>query len=200
MELRAISTRSTGWANSLWCNRKASRNSRRARLRTTAPPIRELVTTPSLEEDADSGSFSQLAMRHPVTNRSPDSRTRANSLACLRRAAGPNPRRARPRPVILFGLNRGQAFPPHSAPVAQYGSSTLLRVAAQKTVLPFAADLGRLILSLHNRITRSKHRKFPVNGTREHNSPPGGVKAWKTNQAWKNQPRRPGSIKNGRIR
>jgi hypothetical protein len=46
-------------------------------------------------------------------------------------------------------LDRGQALPPNPPAIAQYGLATLARVAIQKTMLPFPANLRRLILSLH---------------------------------------------------
>jgi len=94
MELRATSTSSTGCANSFWCCRKLSRNNRRARLRTTAPPILRLVTTPN-RELAPVGNECQLAMRQPSASRCPCCRTRAKSRCCRSRAG----RRSRRRPA-----------------------------------------------------------------------------------------------------
>jgi hypothetical protein len=87
---RATSTSSTACSKSCWCSRKLSRINRRARFRTTAPPIRPAVITPS-RELAPSGSRRQLAIRQPFTNRLPFRRTRAKSRPCLSRAARPNP-------------------------------------------------------------------------------------------------------------
>jgi hypothetical protein len=78
IEFRATSTSSTGCANSFWCCRKLSRSNRRARLRTTAPPMRRLVTTPNCGV-APSGNGCQLAMRQPSASRCPSCRTRAKS-------------------------------------------------------------------------------------------------------------------------
>ncbi len=94
MEFRATSTSSTGCANSFWCCRKLSRSNRRARLRTTAPPIFRLVTTPN-RGAAPSGNECQLAMRQPSASRCPCCRTRAKSRCCWSRAA----RRRRRRPA-----------------------------------------------------------------------------------------------------
>ena len=92
IELRATSTSSTGCASSFWCCRKLSRNNRRARLRTTAPPMRRLVTTPNRGE-VPSGSECQLAIRQPNARRCPCCRTRAKSRCCRRRAGRPSRRR-----------------------------------------------------------------------------------------------------------
>ena len=94
IEFRATSTNSTGWAKSFWCRRKLSRSNRRARLRTTAPPIFRLVTTPN-RGVAPSGNACQLAMRQPSASRCPCCRTRAKSRCCWSRAA----RRSRSRPA-----------------------------------------------------------------------------------------------------
>lgn len=102
IEGRATRTKSTGEPSSDRCNRKLSRNSRRARLRATAAPTFLEVITPS-RESAFATSRRQLAMRHPVTMRSPSRRTRANSRACLSRVARPNPRpRGVPAPIRCF--------------------------------------------------------------------------------------------------
>ena len=92
MDCRATSTRSTGAVRSCWWSRKLSRMSRRARLRTTAPPIRLAVITPSREE-ACAGSRRQFAIRQPDTSRSPPCRVRRKSRPCLMRAARQNRRR-----------------------------------------------------------------------------------------------------------
>jgi hypothetical protein len=92
MEFRATSTSSTGCASSSWCCRKLSRNNRRARLRTTAPPIRRLVTTPN-RGVAPSGNECQLAIRQPRARRCPCCRTRANSRCCRSRAGRRSRRR-----------------------------------------------------------------------------------------------------------
>jgi len=97
IEWRATSTSSTGCASSFWCCRKLSRNNRRARLRTTAPPIRRLVTTPN-RGAAPAGSECQLAMRQPRVSRCPCRRTRAKSRCCRSRAG----RRSRRR--LLSGV------------------------------------------------------------------------------------------------
>jgi hypothetical protein len=49
-------------------------------------------------------------------------------------------------------LHRRQPFAPDAAAIAQRGAPAFGRVAAQKAVLPFAADFRRLILSLHKSI------------------------------------------------
>ena len=92
MDGHPTSTRSTGPANSCWCRRNDSRMSRRARLRTTAPPIRPLVITPR-RDAALTGNRCQFAIRQPRTSRSPARRTRAKSRPCLMRAARPNGQR-----------------------------------------------------------------------------------------------------------
>jgi len=104
IELRATSTSSTGCAISFWCCRKLSRNSRRARLRTTAPPMRRLVTTPN-RGTAPSGNGCQLAMRQPSASRCPCCRTRAKSRCCRSRAA--RRRRRRPAAGVRNGLASG---------------------------------------------------------------------------------------------
>jgi hypothetical protein len=92
IEFRATTTSSIGCANSCWCCRKLSRNSRRARLRTTAPPMRRLVTTPN-RGMAPSGSECQLATRQPSARRCPCRRTRAKSRCCRSRAGRGSRRR-----------------------------------------------------------------------------------------------------------
>lgn len=86
MELRATKINSTGCDNSFWCNRKLSRSNRRARVRSTAPPILRLVTTPSFGV-APSGNLFQFAIRQPCANRSPCCRNRAKSRFCPSRRA-----------------------------------------------------------------------------------------------------------------
>ena len=98
MELRATSTSSTGWAKSCWCCRKLSRSNRRARLRTTAPPIFRLVTTPN-RGAAPPGNARQLAIRQPSASRCPSSRTRVKSRCCWSRAGRRNFNR--------FGISAG---------------------------------------------------------------------------------------------
>jgi hypothetical protein len=92
IEGRATSTRSTGAARSCWWTRKLSRRSRRARLRTTAPPIRRPVITPR-RDGASAGSRRQFAMRQPRASRSPRWRTKPKSRLCLIRAERQNCRR-----------------------------------------------------------------------------------------------------------
>lgn len=89
IEARATNTRSIGCKKSCWCTRKASRSSRRARLRMMALPSLPLVTTPS-REIASGGSLRQLAIRQPQTSRWPSWRTREKSRPCLMRIARPN--------------------------------------------------------------------------------------------------------------
>jgi hypothetical protein len=84
MDWRATSTRSTGLCKSYWWRRNASRNRRRARLRSTAPPSLRPVTTPSRDE-APWASGIQFAIRHPCTVRFPWVRARANSPGRFRR-------------------------------------------------------------------------------------------------------------------
>lgn len=81
---RATSTTSHGGAMRDCRWRNASRNCRRARERTTAPPSLRLVTTPKREGPA-SGRVRQLRTTHPRTSRSPTSRVRRNSPGrCIR--------------------------------------------------------------------------------------------------------------------
>jgi len=70
--------------------------------------------------------------------------------------------------------------------IRQSGFATLARVAVQKTMLPFAAYLGRLILSFHISSVSSPRKhvskwrlvgKRSVSGTREHINEVQGVKA-----------------------
>jgi len=46
-------------------------------------------------------------------------------------------------------LNRRQAFAAHAAAIGQSGLAALGAATIEETVLPFAANLGRLILSFH---------------------------------------------------
>ena len=79
---RATSTRSSGWANSCWCSRNASRISRRARFLTTAPPTLRDVITPSRVR-ASGLSLLKFAIRQPVTSLWPCWRILAKSRPCL---------------------------------------------------------------------------------------------------------------------
>src|SRR5437667_2567287 len=45
--------------------------------------------------------------------------------------------------------DRREAFAAHTTPVPQYGATTLAGIAAQKAVLPPAANFRRLILTFH---------------------------------------------------
>lgn len=162
MEGRATNTRSTATDNECWFSRNASRKRRRARLRTTAPPTRREVITPSRDVPS-AGRRRQLAIRQPMVSRSPPSRKRAKSRPCLMRELRSNRRRfgasaaigSQPRCFQRSDVLRrerlygGQPFASHPAAVAQDAAPALLGVAVQKAVLPFSADLGRLILSLH---------------------------------------------------
>jgi hypothetical protein len=106
MEGRAIKTKSTGRANSPWCNRKLSRKRRRARLRWTAPPIFLLVTTPR-RLARSGGREATLAIRHPQTNRSPSALARAKSLRCFKRLERGKPRRREGLPAMLVKPGSG---------------------------------------------------------------------------------------------
>ena len=70
--------------------------------------------------------------------------------------------------------NRSQAFAPGTAAIAEDGPPALFGVAAQETVLPFAADFRWLILSLHTlRISLARRisepfRSPPLTGAVEH--------------------------------
>ena len=70
IDWRATRTRSTGRSKSCWCNRKLSRSNRRARARSTAPPIFRLVITP-IRVSEPTGSGSQFAIKQPHANRCP---------------------------------------------------------------------------------------------------------------------------------
>lgn len=81
--------------------------------------------------------------------------------------------------------DRRQALATHPATVPQNGPPALRGIAAQKPVLPFAANLGRLILSFHSssvsparevRLGGVKARKLSETGTRENTSLRGSVK------------------------
>jgi len=72
-----------------------------------------------------------------------------------------------------------------AAAVAQNGPAALAPVAGQKTMLPSAADFGRLILSFHKAFNSRPENSSPDDtvfgntpkfGTREHNSEAVGVK------------------------
>ena len=110
IEGRATRTSSTGRASSCWWSRNASRRSRRARLRTTAPPMRPDVTTPSrVAAWAGKGCPSsltalprmdQFATRQPQISRSPPWRTLRKSRPCLMRAPRGKSRRRGAWPAI----------------------------------------------------------------------------------------------------
>jgi hypothetical protein len=57
--------------------------------------------------------------------------------------------------------NGCQAFAAHAAAVGERGLATLARIAVEKSVLPFAADLRRLILAFH-KLGRARARKNSV--------------------------------------
>ena len=65
-------------------------------------------------------------------------------------------------PLAFPGLNRRQALSTYSAAIVQNAASALGGIAAEKAVLPFAADLRGLILSFHVGV-RSK-TGCPFNG------------------------------------
>jgi len=155
MEFRATKTSSTGWVSSCWCCRKLSRNSRRARLRCTAPPIFLLVMTPSFGA-APSASGFQFAMRQPSARRWPCWRTRAKSRLCVRRDE--RPRRRRFGGAAFTRSNRREAFATVAAAVGQRGLAALGGIAVKKTVLTFPADFRRLILAFH----KFKSKWFPA--------------------------------------
>ena len=99
------------------------------------------------------------------------------------RIARPSPRRCGVTPAMSL-LDRCQPLAPRAAAVSQDGAPTLARVAIEKSVLPFAADFRRLILSLHKFVLRSPgdgSRSGMANhpapdGTREITSEGGSVK------------------------
>ena len=157
IEGRATRTSSTGGDSSYWWSRKLSRSKRRARLRSTAPPMRRLVTTPSFG-DAPSDSRRQLAMRQPRASRSPSRRKRAKSRFCPSREARPS--RRRPGSGDWCGMRRlyrCQAFASGAAAVPQRGAAAFCGFAGKKPVLPLAADFRRLILAFH----KFKFRSIP---------------------------------------
>jgi len=49
----------------------------------------------------------------------------------------------------MAGLDRSETLAASAAAIAQNGAPALARIAAEKAVLPFAADFRWLILSLH---------------------------------------------------
>jgi len=196
MDWRATSTSSTGAARSYWCKRKASRRSRRARLRTTALPMRPAVITPRREK-ASAGSERQFAIRQPVTSRCPSRRTRAKSRPCLRRTARQNCRgcgvatamdKSSPGSLGVSSTSasdRGQPLAANAAAIAQNAASALARIPAQKSMLPLAANLRRLILSLHKSVQfvsresetrRCRARQHSVDVPRKDTSRTKGVK------------------------
>lgn len=89
---RATSTRSKGRVSSARCSRKASRKSRRARLRWTALPTLRLTTTPT-RAIVPGGSSCQFAMRQPLTVRRPVCLRRRKSRPFFRRSVRPRVRR-----------------------------------------------------------------------------------------------------------
>ena len=147
IDRRATTTISTGVTKRCWCNRKASRMSRRARLRTTEFPIFLEVTTPR-REAVPSGFASQFTMRQPRTKRRPSVLSRVNSWLCRRRLSRPKVR----RPVgasAICGSGRRQALAAVGTTFCEDGASAFAAAARQKTVLPFAANLRWLIGSFH---------------------------------------------------
>ena len=136
IELRATNTSSTG-ANSCWCSRKLSRSNRRARLRSIAPPIFLLVTTPSFEV-APSGKRFQLAIKQPSASRCPCARMRENARFCASRES--RPRRSRGTSAVMRGSNRREAFTAQTAAVAEDSAATLGGCAGTEPVLPFAPN------------------------------------------------------------
>ena len=96
IDCRATSTMSIGRAIRCWFNRNASRNKRRARVRTTAPPIFLLVITPTRVFSAST----QFRTRHPTASRRPCTRARSKSRPfCKRRSRGS--RKGRPAALMI---------------------------------------------------------------------------------------------------
>jgi hypothetical protein len=155
IEFRATKTNSTGWARSCWCNRKLSRNNRRARLRTVAAPIFRLVTTPNLEALA-SGTQFQLAIRQPCTIRLPAKRMRTKSRLCASRIERAS--RKRFGGAAFTKSNRRQAFAAQATAISEDGLAALAGITGKKAVLTFTADLRRLILAFH----KFKSKWFPA--------------------------------------
>jgi hypothetical protein len=60
------------------------------------------------------------------------------------------------------GSNRCKTLATDAAAVRQDGLATSSRVAAEKTVLPFAADFRRLILSFHNAVSKTEGDAQPA--------------------------------------
>jgi hypothetical protein len=57
--------------------------------------------------------------------------------------------RSEGRSAAMSGSDRSEAFAPDAAAIPQNGPAALRRIAAQKAVLPPAANLRRLILTFH---------------------------------------------------
>ena len=150
MEGLAIRTRSTVWFNSCWWSRNASRNSRRVRDRVTAGPTFRLTITPR-RLGPGGRAETQFMIRQPCTSRRPSAFARAKSRrALMRREAG----RRHETGVSAATRNRersggGEPLASDPASVAQDRAPAFGTIPGQEAVLPFPANFGRLILSLH---------------------------------------------------
>ncbi len=157
MDARATKTSSTGDFRWPRFSRNVSRINRRARFRTTAPPIFRLVTTPS-RDSLPSGKTSQLAIKQPCTSRWPPSFTRRNSCPSRNRADRGRPnafgRSSAMRP--RGKLYRSQALAAQITTAAEDLTAALRGITAQETMLPLAAHLRRLILAFHASVSRFK--------------------------------------------
>ncbi len=122
--------------------------SRRARLRSVAPPILRLVTIPTFHPSPDS-SLRQFRMRHPQTRRCPSSRTCANTRAPRNRRLRPKVRRW-PDGLGVGTISNGrQPFAALLTTAADHGSPALRGHPGAESQLPFPADFRGLILTFH---------------------------------------------------
>jgi len=88
MDCRATSTMSTGRPMRCWFRRNVSRSKRRARVRTTAPPIFLLVITPT--RVCSPNASTQFKTRHPTASRRPSLRARSKSRPSRKRRSRGN--------------------------------------------------------------------------------------------------------------
>ena len=121
--------------------------------------------TPSLEAAAP-GSSCQLAIRQPAATRWPRSRTPVKSRPSFRRMV--LGRRSEGRWPAIAESDRSQALAAGATAISQNGPPATSGTAAQKAVLPFAANLRWLVLTFHAMIPFSFRWSKPPCPDAEH--------------------------------
>lgn len=159
---RAIRIMWAGRAKEPWWIRQASRRSRRARFRPTAPPTLRAEITPS-RLAGGGGSDDQLRTRQPTARRFPEDFSRAKSpLRRIRRARPSANRRAED----AMPSHRGEALPAGAAAIGKDAAAGLGRHAGAEAMLAHATNLGGLILTLHRKLVPPPAEPATLSGAR----------------------------------